>query len=131
MDEQHLKSSVHIRKVVKCPWCTLKFTNLTGVCHHLESGNCPSNINCGKINAYCRQVDRDHIFTNKQIEWYDSNDQRASAIATEASWDGDWYRCYLYGKGFSRLRALNQHLASPAHQQNFITVLDSIESTLR
>ncbi|KAL8960864.1 MAG: hypothetical protein Q9183_005394 [Haloplaca sp. 2 TL-2023] len=113
---QHLKSSIHTGKNVKCPWCTNKYTNLTGVCLHLESGACSSGINRSKIDQYCREVDPNHVFTNKQIGWH--NDSSGSSnIATSAAWDGSWYRCYFCQRGFGTLRSLNQHLASPAHQQ--------------
>lgn len=113
---QHLKSSVHVGKNVKCPWCTIKFTNLTGVCLHLESGRCTSGINRTKINQYCREVDPGHIFTNKQIGWHDDSPATVT-IASTASWDGSCYRCYFCSKGFNKLSNLNQHLASPAHEQ--------------
>ena len=113
---QHLKSSFHVGKNAKCPWCSQKFTNLTGICLHLESGSCSSGINREKINKYCRQVDPGHIFTNKQIGWYNDHDKTPD-MATGAAWDGSRYRCYLCQNGFGTLRALNQHLSSPAHQQ--------------
>ncbi|CAD6578905.1 MAG: hypothetical protein ASARMPRED_008887 [Alectoria sarmentosa] len=113
---QHLKSSVHVGKNVKCPWCTNKFTNLTGVCLHLESGSCTSGINRDKINQYCREVDPSHIFTNKQIGWHDKGSATTN-VASQASWDGSFYRCYFCPKGFDKLSSLNQHLASPAHER--------------
>ncbi|KAL8748974.1 MAG: hypothetical protein Q9184_006997 [Pyrenodesmia sp. 2 TL-2023] len=113
---QHLKSSVHTGKNVKCPWCSNKFTNLTGVCLHLESGACPSGINRQKIDQYCRDVDPNHVFTNKQIGWY-QDDSNPTTVATSAAWDGSRFRCYLCPSGFSSLRALNQHLGSPVHRQ--------------
>ena len=91
------------------------FTNLTGVCLHLESGACTSGINRQKIDQYCREVDPNHVFTKKQIGWYDNSP--STALATSAAWDGNWYRCYLCQRGFGALRALNQHLGSPVHQQ--------------
>ncbi|KAL8949097.1 MAG: hypothetical protein Q9222_004768 [Ikaeria aurantiellina] len=113
---QHLKSSIHTGKNVKCPWCPNKFTNLTGVCLHLESGACSSGVNRQKIDQYCREVDPSHVFTNKQIGWY--NDQSTtSKLATNAAWDGSWYRCYLCQNGFRTLTSLNQHLGSPVHRQ--------------
>ncbi|CAL8575793.1 hypothetical protein XPA_001697 [Xanthoria parietina] len=113
----HLKSSVHAGKNVKCPWCPNKFTNLTGVCLHLESGACSSGINRQKINQYCREVDPNHIFTNKQIGWYNDHQPQTSNIATRAAWDGSYFRCYLCQNGFRSLPGLNQHLSSPTHQQ--------------
>ena len=103
---------------VKCPWCTNKFTNLTGVTLHLESGKCPSGIDRQKIDNYCRQVDRDHVFTNRLIEYPTSADYTPAA-ATSNAWNGSrgCYICYLCQSGFSKLTALNQHLNSPVHQQ--------------
>ncbi|KAL8635916.1 MAG: hypothetical protein Q9228_006635 [Teloschistes exilis] len=115
--KMHLKSSSHKGKNVKCPWCITMFTSLTGVCTHLESGSCTSGINRTKIDNYCRQVDPNHIFTNKQIGWYEENSSSTTTIATVAAWDGNRYRCYLCQRGFYNLTALNQHLASPVHRQ--------------
>ena len=114
-----MKSSVHVGKNVKCPWCPNKFTNLTGVCLHLESGSCTSGINRTKINQYCREVDPNHIFTNKRIGWYDDDEGPAGTthIASPASWDGSCYRCYFCPRGFTKLSSLNQHLASPVHEE--------------
>lgn len=114
---QHLKSSVHIGKNVKCPWCSNMFTNLTGICLHLESGSCSSGINRQKIDRYCKEVDPNHVFTNKQIGWYDDTSDSPS-LATNVAWDGSFFRCYLCQNGFHTLAALNQHLGSPAHRQN-------------
>jgi len=91
------------------------FTNLTGVCLHLESGACPSGINRQKIDQYCREVDPNHVFTNKQIGWH--SHCSTTTLATGAAWDGSWYRCYLCQKGFAQLNGLNQHLGSPVHRQ--------------
>ncbi|KAI4193889.1 MAG: hypothetical protein LQ346_003805 [Caloplaca aetnensis] len=113
---QHLKSSTHTGKNVKCPWCPNKFTNLTGVCLHLESGACASGINRQQIDRYCRDVDPGHVFTTKQIGWHQGDDSVSTNMATSAAWDGSYYRCYLCQNGFSSLPGLNQHLSSPAHR---------------
>ena len=117
-EKKHLKSSVHKGRNVKCPWCPDKFTNLTGVTLHLESGRCPSGIDRQKIDNYCRQVDRDHVFTNRQIEWPTSKSYEPAA-ATNNAWNekrGSFVCCICHS-GFSHLAALNQHLNSPVHQQ--------------
>ena len=113
---QHLRSRIHTGQNVKCPWCPNKFVNLTGVCLHLESGACTSGINRQKIDQYCREVDPNHVFTNKQIGWY-TNQNESTSMATGASWDGSWYRCPLCQKGFGSLTGLNSHLSSPVHRQ--------------
>ena len=117
---KHLKSSVHLGKNVKCPWCPDKFTNLTGVTLHLESGKCPSGIDRQKIDQYCRQVDRDHVFTNRLIEYHTLDTyQYKPAAATGTAWNvrRGCFGCYLCPRGFPNLTALNQHLNSPVHQQ--------------
>lgn len=115
--EQHLKSSVHVGKNVKCPWCNQRFTNLTGVCLHLESGAYSSGINRAKVDQYCREVNPNHVFTNKQIGWHDDNAASSTNYATSAAWDGSWYRCYLCQRGFGKLLDLNNHLGSSVHRQ--------------
>ena len=115
-NDQHFKSKAHTGKNVKCPWCSNMFTNLTGVCLHLESGACPSGFKRAKINQYCREVDPNHVFTNKQIGWH-NEDSAQTQYATDAAWDGKCWRCYFCPRGFSTLTALNQHLASPVHRQ--------------
>ncbi|KAG8699116.1 hypothetical protein FRC08_005496 [Ceratobasidium sp. 394] len=37
--------------------------------------------------------------------------------ATQRAWNGQNYECYLCHKEFRSLNALNQHLASPLHEQ--------------
>ena len=44
-------------------------------------------------------------------------DFKMKQAATSASWNGDFYECYLCHREFTSLNALNQHLASPAHKQ--------------
>lgn len=39
-------------------------------------------------------------------------------IATERSWNGYSYECCLCPRTFGSLQALNNHLKSPAHEQN-------------
>ena len=113
-----MKSSVHLGKNVKCPWCPDKFTNLTGVTLHLESGKCPSGIDRQKIDNYCRQVDRDHNFTNRLIEDHTPGTY-TPAVATNTSWKESrgCFVCCICHRGFPSLIALNRHLNSPVHQQ--------------
>lgn len=115
---KHLKSSTHVGKNAKCPWCPNKFTNLTGITLHLESGKCPSGIDRQKIDNYCRQVDRDHVFTKRLIE-YPTRESYEPAAATSTAWNSrrQCYACYFCSRGFPNLIALNQHLNSPVHQQ--------------
>ncbi|PVH73861.1 hypothetical protein DL98DRAFT_395894, partial [Cadophora sp. DSE1049] len=38
--------------------------------------------------------------------------------ATERSWNGQAYACYLCTRQFATLRSLNSHISSPVHEQH-------------
>jgi len=61
-------------------------------------------------------MDRNNIITKPMITLpgYDN----VETIATERSWNGRGYECYLCQKQFSLLSGLNNHIRSPAHEQN-------------
>jgi hypothetical protein len=55
-----------------------------------------------------------------------SASQEVTYYATDASWNGSWYECYLCHGSYRTLASLNQHLASPRHQQKiYICPLES------
>jgi hypothetical protein len=43
---------------------------------------------------------------------------KVEIIATELAWNGLAYECYLCEKEFSSLHGLNNHIKSPAHEQD-------------
>ncbi|WPA97988.1 uncharacterized protein RHO25_002599 [Cercospora beticola] len=60
-------------------------------------------------------VDTRGAITNKQLTWHE--EENAELVASSASWNGYAYECYLCHRDFGSLRALNQHVSSPAHKQ--------------
>jgi DNA-directed RNA polymerase subunit RPC12/RpoP len=113
---KHLNSSTHRGKNVACPFCKVAWTSASGLSHHLESGSCPraQNINHRTIHQAISRRDPSGLVTNKLLTYPDSNIQN---IATNATWNGSWYECYLCHREFGTLQALNQHLNSAAHSE--------------
>ena len=100
---------------IDCPFCKRAFTTASGVVVHLESGTCTSGLNRQKINAEIQRLDRNNVITRPMLTMpgYD----RVETIATERSWNGYGYQCYLCRREFGQLNGLNSHLKSPAHEQ--------------
>lgn len=55
------------------------------------------------------------MITKHLIGWRDEN---STYTASNASWNGNAWECYLCHRKFDRLAGLNQHLNSTAHKQN-------------
>ena len=83
---------------------------------HCESGTCPSGVTRQAVDRVVARIDRGGIITNpaRMIE----NTVVTQTWATERSWNGYAYECFLCHKDFRTLNALNQHLQSPAHQES-------------
>jgi hypothetical protein len=116
---QHLNSSVHRPKDVVCPFrgCGLKFVSCSALVLHLEGGACRSGIDRTTINRYVRQYDTSNIITDpSRLLTNGATSDNTKYYATERSWNGYKYECYLCHSNFSSLASLNQHLASPIHQ---------------
>ncbi|KAF2752874.1 hypothetical protein EJ05DRAFT_470949 [Pseudovirgaria hyperparasitica] len=113
----HLNGAAHRANSIDCPFCKRNFTTATGVTHHLESGSCPNatNVNREVIYRAIRARDTSGVITHKTIEWHSQSN--GSFEASNASWNGECFECYLCHRGFNTLRGLNQHLSSPAHKQ--------------
>lgn len=62
-----------------------------------------------------RSKDAHGLITHKLLTW--DGEQSNEMIATENTWNGCQYECYMCHKTFAQLRPLNQHLNSPAHKQ--------------
>ncbi|KAJ7222748.1 hypothetical protein B0H12DRAFT_1151130, partial [Mycena haematopus] len=105
----HLNSSLHRPKDVACPGkgCGLAFVSRSALLLHLESGSCKSGADRLTINRYVREYDTQNIITNPHD----------SSPATDRAWNGRAYECYLCHTGYRTLASLNQHLASPRHQE--------------
>ncbi|KAF1983621.1 zinc finger protein [Aulographum hederae CBS 113979] len=112
----HLNSRVHRGNQVPCPFCRTAFATASGVSHHLESSSCSHarNVNRETIYEAIKSRDRQGLITKNLLTY---PDQPSSGIATAATWNGHRYECYLCHRSFTSTRALDQHLASPVHQQ--------------
>jgi hypothetical protein len=113
---QHLHSRVHVGASMQCPFCKEGFTTASGVTIHLESGRCTvSGLDRAKINDIVQRLDRNNIITRPLLTMPGYGD--IEMIATERAWNGYNYECYLCPREFQTLRALNNHIKSPVHEQ--------------
>ena len=114
---QHLQSSIHQEKNIRCKFCSRVFISGPDLASHLESGSCVSGINRHGVNDIVRAYDTRNIITNpgRMI----SGSTTTTYRATSASWNpyAGAYECYLCHKYYATLRSLNQHLESPRHEE--------------
>ncbi|CAI4211291.1 unnamed protein product [Parascedosporium putredinis] len=112
----HLNSRVHKGDQIGCPFCEKGFTAATGLTHHLEKGSCPNapGLSRDKVYEIVRSRDPQGAISKNLLGWYGS----VEYAATERSWNGDAYECYICHREFNQLNSLNQHLSSPTHQQS-------------
>ncbi|KAF8899325.1 hypothetical protein BD779DRAFT_76725 [Infundibulicybe gibba] len=85
---------------------------------HLEAGTCRSGIDRGTVNRIVQQYDQNHIITDPSRLLTGSGGVEYSYSATNAAWNGSKYECYLCHNTYRALSSLNQHLASPRHQDS-------------
>ncbi|KAK7464318.1 hypothetical protein VKT23_006486 [Stygiomarasmius scandens] len=117
----HLNSSVHQARTVSCPFrgCGQMFITRSHLVLHLESGKCSSGVDRATVNRFVRQYDKNNIITDPSRLLTGPNSDPYSDTrysATAQSWNGRAYECYLCHKEHPTLAGLNQHLASPRHQ---------------
>ncbi|KAJ7572001.1 hypothetical protein C8J56DRAFT_907017 [Mycena floridula] len=114
----HLNSSTHQQKTVPCPSraCGQFFVSRSAMVLHLEGGRCPSEINRATVNRLVRQNDRNNLITDPRMLTNGNSTQEVTYYASSASWNGHAFECYLCHGTYRTLSALNQHLASPKHQ---------------
>ncbi|KAG8791655.1 hypothetical protein FRC12_008501 [Ceratobasidium sp. 428] len=114
--KNHLNSSKHVEKTVSCPGlgCNKKFSSATNLILHFETGTCVSGVTRQHVNNMVTQLDRTNLITNPRRMITGTTE---SYQATEHAWNGYNYECYLCHKEFGSLNSLNQHLASPIHEQ--------------
>ncbi len=116
---QHLNSGIHRPKNTHCPFgCGSSFISNSALVLHLEAGACSSGVNRNAVNRYVRQLDTNHVITDpsRLITGGSSGNEEIEYYATDASWNGSGFECYLCHNVYSTLKGLNQHLASPRHQ---------------
>ena len=113
----HQKSSAHVPRTIHCPGrgCNKVFTSGAALILHMESGTCPGNIARRQVDEYLRRHDRRGAITKpeRMIEY----DTEVKIWATERSWNGRAYECFLCHREFRALDDLNRHFASPVHEE--------------
>ncbi|KAF5594848.1 hypothetical protein FPANT_4758 [Fusarium pseudoanthophilum] len=100
-----------------CPFCPAQFNAASGVIHHLEQGACPNApLNRDPHPQQVRRQDPPGSMGNRLIIWKETVTYQATALAFNARYGR--YQCSRCGDTFRQLSSLNQHLASPRHQQD-------------
>lgn len=110
-----------LRESLKCPFCPRKFGQPSGIAQHIESGACKGahTVDRRKVIAAVHALEiSPTISIARRLEGPPA--PISMFIATEMAWNSraSAYECYLCHRHFKSLFGLNQHLASPAHDQN-------------
>ncbi|SCV56417.1 uncharacterized protein FFB14_14616 [Fusarium fujikuroi] len=101
---------------VTCPFCSARYSSASGVVHHLEQGACPNvPLNRGTLRQEARGRDPNAAIYNRVLVWRQTVYYQATADVYNTHYGQ--YECYFCGALFRQLSSLNQHLASPRHQQ--------------
>lgn len=119
--EAHNVSAEHT--LISCPGrkCNRRFGSAAALISHLEFGACSSKMNRNKINQLAVDLDRTNVITNplrllRAPDGYAAPPHPIINIATELSFNGQAYECFLCHREFKKLEGLNQHLVSPVHE---------------
>lgn len=122
--QNHLNSNMHAPRNVKCPGrgCGRAFVSVSALILHAESGTCPSGVTRAQVDAFVSRLDQQNIITNPALmiagpDGTRQAPQDSEYWATERSWNGYAYECFLCNGEYNTLRALNMHLQSPRHRQ--------------
>ena len=106
---------------MSCPGagCSRSFSSYARLALHFESGTCPSGMTREQLNRLVVRADKNNFITNpaRLLGGPGGYEPRPSATvwATELSWNGEWYECFLCNAEFRTLDSLNRHLQSPRH----------------
>ncbi|KAJ6577597.1 hypothetical protein B0H19DRAFT_1207972 [Mycena capillaripes] len=105
----HLNSALHRPKDVSCPGkgCGLAFISRSSFI----------STDRQTINRYVRQYDTNNVITDPARLITGGSTNEVTYAASARSWNGSAYGCYLCHAGYRTLASLNQHLASPRHQE--------------
>ena len=120
---QHLNSKLHRPANIRCPGrgCDRAFVLHAALALHFESGTCPSGMTRAQLNQLVVRADANNYITNSSrllTGPLGRSEPPATTVtwATERSWNGFAYQCFLCNRTFDNLAWLNQHLQSPVHQ---------------
>jgi len=98
-----------------CPICRKSFGSPSALAQHIESGVC-SNISRHHVTATVHSLRIiPTISIPRRLEGRASAPLTIRTLATPRTFNGRAFICFLCGKGFRFLPALNSHLNSPAH----------------
>ncbi|KAI5117296.1 hypothetical protein M0805_008560 [Coniferiporia weirii] len=117
------RASVHKPpRNLKCPGrkCGGAFASISALIMHAESNSCVSGITRKAVNTFVARLDRQNIITNpaRMITGpggYPFPPAEPVYWATELSWNGRAYECFLCNGTFRTLQGLDSHLKSPRH----------------
>ncbi|KAF2872157.1 putative zinc finger protein [Massariosphaeria phaeospora] len=115
--KMHLRSRIHLKSTIPCPFCKQTFTTATGVAHHLERSSCPEakNLSRAAIHAQVALRDPKNLITIRQFDH--SPDANSRISVSDRCWNGQFYECYLCHREFGSMQALDQHVNSGTHHQ--------------
>ncbi|KAL1699917.1 hypothetical protein EV121DRAFT_264670 [Schizophyllum commune] len=121
---QHNNSPVHYGRDLKCPLCMNMFKVPSAIALHLESG-C-HGFHRHTITAAVQSLPiTNTISLSRRIAGPGGTRAPAKAItnyaASERSFNGSAYECFLCRRTFRTLSSLNSHLSSPAHDADEFT----------
>ncbi|KAI5115122.1 hypothetical protein M0805_006739 [Coniferiporia weirii] len=118
----HNASPIHQQRNIKCPGrkCGSAFASISALIMHAESNTCVSGITRKAVNTFVAHLDRQNIITNpaRMITGpggYPFPPAEPMYWATELSWNGRAYECFLCNGTFRTLQGLDSHLKSPRH----------------
>jgi len=114
--EQHRNSLAHRERDFKCPFCESMFKSPSGIALHIESG-C-HKLTRHHVTAAVRSMKIVPNISIKRITGRVVPSTVRTYIASEASFNGTAYDCFLCHKKFKTLPGLNGHLNSPAHDDD-------------
>ncbi|KAH8198138.1 hypothetical protein TruAng_007715 [Truncatella angustata] len=84
----HRNSCAHVGANMTCPFCKASYATATGLCHHLESGNCPRapSLNRDSIYNTVRSKNPCGIISKNMLEWPQLYSIRGKQPLVEWGW---------------------------------------------
>jgi hypothetical protein len=108
---------------LRCPGrgCNKAFVSAAALALHFESGSCPSGMSREQLNRFIVRADIKNYITNPSRlltgpSGWSEPPATKTVWATDRSWNGTGFECFLCNRAYGTLARLNQHLQSPRHQ---------------